>query len=202
MGTASLSGQLATSKIEDAWVLEERIQKAVEQKRFLVLSVAPKLLLRAERELLQRFPVQRVSVEALVIAQMKALAEQAGASWEVVLRADSTARGSKNWRNLVTLVRRAIPAVEQRLLESEETVLVTYSGLLARYEQLDMLDRLRDASERREGTPGFLVLLPVDQQTNMPVIDGTPLPVVLASQWARLTETWVTNSHRASHAVV
>ncbi len=198
MGTASLAGEAATPEIEDAWVLEERIQKAVEQKRFLVLSVAPKHLLRAEKELLQRFLVQRVSVEALVIGQMKALAEQAGASWEVVLRADSTERGSKDWRNLVTLVRRAIPAVERGLLESEKTVLVTYSGLLARYEQLDMLDRLRDATERQEGTPGFLVLLPANQQTNMPVIDGTPLPVVLASQWARLTEAWIANEHRGA----
>lgn len=198
METASLGGESVTPEIEDAWVLEERIQQAVSRHRFLVLSVAPKHLLRAERELLQRFPVQCVSVEALVIEQMKTLAQQAGASWEVVLRADSTERGSKDWRNLVTLVRRAIPAVERRLLESEKTVLVAYSGLLARYDQLDMLDRLRDATERREGTPGFLVLLPADQQTNMPVIDGTPLPVVLASQWARLTDTWVSNAHRGS----
>ena len=198
LGTASLVEELATQEIEEAWVLEERIQKAVEQRRFLVLSVAPKHLLRAERELLQRFALQRASVEALMIGQMKALAEQAGASWEVVLRADSAERGSKDWRNLVTLVRRAIPAVERELLESGNAVLVTYSGLLARYDQLDILDKLRDLTERQEGTPGFLVLLPADQQTNMPVIDGTPLPVVLASQWARLTDVWISNSHRAS----
>lgn len=198
VGTASLAGESATPEIEDAWVLEERIQKTVEQKRFLVLSVAPKHLLRAEKELLQRFPVQRMSVEALVIEQMKVLAEQAGASWEVVLRADSAERGSKDWRNLVTLVRRAIPAVERTMLQSERTVLVTYSGLLARYEQLDMLDRLRDATERREDTPGFIVLLPADRQTDMPIIDGTPLPVVLASQWARLADVWISNGHRAS----
>jgi hypothetical protein len=60
-----------------------------------------------------------------------------------------------------------------------------------------MLDRLRDATERQEGVPGFLVLLPADQQTNMPVIDSTPLPMVLASQWARLTDTWISNAHRS-----
>ena len=198
MGTASLAGENLTPEIEDAWVLEERIQKAVEQKRFLVLSVAPKHLMRAERELLQRFPVQRMSVEALVIEQMKVLADQTGASWDVVLRADNTEHGSKDWRNLVTLVRRAVPAVESALLQLEKTALLVYSGLLARYEQLDMLDRLRDACERQENSPGFLVLLPADQQSNMPVIDGKPLPVVLASQWARLTDVWVSNSHRAS----
>jgi serine/threonine protein kinase len=197
MGTASLAGETATPEIEEAWVLEDRIKNAVEQKRFLVLSVAPKHLLRAEKELLRRFTVQRKSIESLLIAQMRALAEQAGASWEVVLRADSAERDSRDWRNLVTLVRRAIPAVEQELLKSAKTVLVMYTGLLARYDQLDMLDRLRDATERREAAPGFLVLLPADQQTNMPVIDSTPLPVVLASQWARLTDTWISNAHRS-----
>jgi hypothetical protein len=64
-----------------------------------------------------------------------------------------------------------------------------------------MLDRLRDVTERREDTPGFLVLLPADQQTNMPVIDGTPLPVVLASQWARLTDVWISNGHRSGLAL-
>ena len=174
----------------------------MEQKRFLVLSVAPKHLLRAEREILQRFAVQRISIEALMIEQMKALAAQAGASWEVVLRADSAERTSKAWRNLITLVRRAVPAVERLLLQSKKTALLIYPGLLARYEQLDLLDRLRDACERQAAAPGFLVLVPADQQTNMPVIDGTPLPVVLASQWARLTEVWITNAHRAAEGPV
>lgn len=198
LGTASQAPDTATPEIAEAWVLEERLAKAVEQKRFLVLSVAPKHLLRAERELVQRFAVQKISIEALMIAQMKALAAQAGASWEVVLRADGAERTSKAWRNLITLVRRAVPAVERILLQSKTTALLVYPGLLARYEQLDLLDRLRDASERQAAAPGFLVLLPADQQTNMPVIDATPLPVVLASQWARLTEVWIANGHRAA----
>jgi hypothetical protein len=92
--------------------------------------------------------------------------------------------------------------VERALLQSEKTVLVVNAGLLARYDQLALLDRLRDAAERQPDTPGFIVLLPADQQTDMPVVDGTPLPVVLASQWARLTDVWISNSHRASQAVV
>lgn len=48
---------------------------------------------------------------------------------------------------------------------------------------------------------GFLLLLPADQQTNMPVIDGTPLSVVLAFQWARLTNAWFSNAHRSEIAL-
>jgi hypothetical protein len=164
--------------------------------------VAPKHALRAEQELLRRFQMQRMSVESLLIGQMKTLAEEAGASWEVVLRSDSAEPGSKDWRNLLTLVRRAIPAVERALLQLEKTALVVYAGLLSRYDELALLDRLRDATERQTDTPGFIVLLPADQKTDMPVVDCTPLPVVLASQWARLTDVWISNSHRASQAVV
>lgn len=198
ISTASHPGEAPTPEIEDAWMLEQRIQKAVAQQRFLVLSVAPRHLLRAEHELLRRLPLQRVSIEELLIEQMKALAQQAGANWEVVLRSDGAERESKDWRNLLTLVRRAIPTVEQTLFRLQRSALLVYPGLLARYAQQDMLDRLRDASERQAGIPGFLVLVPADQQTNMPVVDGAPLPVVLASQWARLTETWIANGHRAA----
>ncbi|MGR9105356.1 MAG: BREX system serine/threonine kinase PglW [Gammaproteobacteria bacterium] len=198
LGTSSQSGESTTPEIEDARALEERIKNAVGQKRFLVLSVAPKHLLLAENELARRFPVRAVSIERLLITKMKDLAARASANWDVVLRADSMEPGSRDWRNLVTLVHRAIPELERELLESEKTVLMTYSGLLARYDQLDLFDRLRDATERQTGAPGFLVILPSDRQTEMPMIDGTPLPVVLSSQWARLTESWIANEHRGT----
>lgn len=56
VSTAAEGGAASTAEIEEAWRLEERIRKAIEEKRFLVLSVAPKYLLRAERELL-KFPI-------------------------------------------------------------------------------------------------------------------------------------------------
>ncbi|MGH8591417.1 MAG: hypothetical protein ACREXX_19500, partial [Gammaproteobacteria bacterium] len=89
-GTASQPGATPTPEVEDARALEERIRQVIEHRRFLVLSVALKHLLRAERELLGRFPLRRVSIEGLLIDRMKSLAGQAGASWEVVLRADAT----------------------------------------------------------------------------------------------------------------
>jgi hypothetical protein len=35
----------------------------------------------------------------------------------------------------------------------------------------------------------------------MPMIDGTPLPVVLASEWARVSDSWLANAHRARPTV-
>jgi len=160
LGTASQPGATPTPEVEDARALEERIRQAIEHRRFLVLSVALKHLLRAERELLGRFPLRRVSIEGLLIDRMKSLAGQAGASWEVVLRADATEREGNDWRNLMTLVRRAIGPLEQALLHLEGPALLVYPGLLARYGQMEVLERLRDAGDRAAGSPGFIVLVP------------------------------------------
>jgi hypothetical protein len=31
----------------------------------------------------------------------------------------------------------------------------------------------------------------------MPVLDGKPVPVILASEWTRIPDAWLTNAHRA-----
>jgi hypothetical protein len=108
---------------------------------------------------------------------MKSLAGQAGASWEVVLRADGTEREGNDWRNLMTLVRRAVGPLEQALLRLEGPALLVYPGLLARYGQMDVLERLRDAGDREAGSPGFIVLVPADRQTDMGVPGGPRVAV-------------------------
>jgi len=32
----------------------------------------------------------------------------------------------------------------------------------------------------------------------MPVLDGKPIPVILASEWARIPEAWLQNAHRGA----
>jgi hypothetical protein len=104
---------------------------------------------------------------------------------------------SRDWRNLQILVRRAIPAVEQTLFAADRPVLLVYPGLLARYDQIPLLEKLRDACTQQRHAPGFLVLVPSDEQRTMPVLDGKPVPVILASEWARIPDAWLINAHRA-----
>jgi len=182
---------------EAAQALEERLARAVHERRFLLLTVAPRHLLRAEEEMLRRFPVMRLSLEALLLQEMRTLAAAAGARWDVVLQADAAPPDSRDWRNLQILVRRAIPAVEQTLFAVDRPVLLVYPGLLARYDQISLLEKLRDACTQQRHAPGFLVLVPSDEQRTMPVLDGKPVPVILASEWARMPDAWLTNAHRA-----
>jgi serine/threonine protein kinase len=196
LSTETQPGLPTTPDSETAQLLEERLTNAVTGRRFFLLTIAPRYLLRAEAEILRRFPVARMSLEALMLREMKVTATALGARWEVVLQADAAAPQSPDWRRLQTLIRRAMPAVEQTLLTADGPVLLVYPGLLARYDQIQLLERLRDACIQRRDAPGFIVLVATDAQRHMPVLDGKPIPVILTSEWARIPEAWLENVHR------
>jgi hypothetical protein len=196
VSTALQPGASMSPDVEAARALEERLVSAVTERRFLVLTVAQRYLLQAEDEIVRRFPVTRLSLEALLLQEMKATAAALGARWEVALQADAAAPESPDWRRLQTLVRRALPAVEQTLVTAAGPVLLVYPGLLARYDQIQLFERLREACLQRRDTPGFIVLIAADEQRHMPVLDGKPIPVILSSEWARVPEAWLKNVHR------
>ena len=57
-----------------------------------------------------------------------------------VVNADAVP-GSEPWKKFMVLVNRAMPAVEEKLTAAKKTTLLTYSGLLARYDQMPLLER-------------------------------------------------------------
>jgi hypothetical protein len=197
LSTAEQPGILLTPEAEAAQALEDRLARAIRERRFLLLTVAPRYLLRAEEEIMRRFAVARMSLEGLLIQAMQTAAAALGARWEVVVKADASTPDSADWRRLLALVRRAMPTVEQTLRGAERPVLLVYPGLLARYDQIQLLERLREACAQTGGGPGFIVLIPADAQHHLPVLDGKPVPVILASEWARIPEAWLENIHRS-----
>ena len=93
----------------------------------------------------------------------------------------------------MVLVKRAMPLVEEQLGLVKKPMLVIYAGLLARYEQMGLLERLRDKIGRRDGIPGLWLLVPGDHQALM---DGKAIPVLSPGQRVRIPETWIANEHR------
>ena len=79
----------------------------------------------------------------------------------------------------------------------EQGLLLVSAGLLARYDQMSLLETLRDACSQRHDVPGYVVLVAADAQRPLPVLDDKPIPVIHASEWARISEYWITNRHRA-----
>ena len=112
-----------TPEEADARQFEERLQRAISEGSFLSLLVNPKLYDRARQEICRRFPVELVDMEGVFLDALQAVAGKAGVNWEVVLKTDAIPQAG-DWDKLMMLVGRAMPAVEERLLAAERTMLV------------------------------------------------------------------------------
>jgi len=177
---------------------EERLQRGVKEGAFFALLVNPKHYPDAISELQDRFPVEVVDFEGLFIDALKEAADKAKVDWDLVVQTDATP-GKGDWDRLMLLVRRAIPQVEKRLLAAEKTILLVYPGLIARYGQMDLIERLRDKVGRRDGIPGLWMLIPGDSQA---LIEGQALPILAPGQRTRIPTAWLQNVHRSKAAHV
>jgi hypothetical protein len=74
--------------------------------------------------------------------------------------------------------------------------LLTRPGLLARYGLIEMMEKLARTSGASGGPPSLWLLVPQSAQ-GRPQIDGHVLGVISAANWARLTDPWLANAHRA-----
>jgi hypothetical protein len=182
-----------TPEIADARQFEERLGRGIRDGSFLVLLVKPNHYQRACQELCDRFPVKLVDFEGLFIDALRQVADKAKVNWDLVLKTDTTPYQG-DWDKLMLLVGRAMPLVEAQLATADQTVLLIYTGLLARYDQMTLLERLRERIGRTDGIPGLWLLTPGDQQA---VIDGKAIPLLSPAQRARIPESWLENRHRA-----
>ena len=192
--TASGQGDAGhvTPEEADARQFEERLQRAIQEGSFLSLLVSPRDYDLA-REALRRFPLQLVDFEELFLDSLRDVATKANVSWDLVLKTDATPHQG-DWDKLMLLVGRAMPAIEQKLLEAEQTMLLIHPGLLARYEQMGLLSRLSQKVGRRDGIPGLWLLLPNEHQA---LLDGQAVPLIGPGQKARIPESWLQNVHRS-----
>lgn len=78
-------------------------------------------------------------------------------------------------------------------------MLLTYVGLLARYDQMTLLERLRERVELGGDLRSCWILLPGDQQA---LIDGKAVPLLGSGQRARIPESWLQNVHRGTQSSV
>jgi serine/threonine protein kinase len=180
----------------DERLFEDRLRRADREGAFLALLVAEGSLVAAEEKLARRFPVERVSLEALWIEAMRELAAAYGADWETVLRSDAQPPGHPDAQNLSRFVARALETVEARLAASPCTLLLTRPGLLARYGQMGFLERLRERVTHRpapgtRGLHGVWLVLASDGSSPGPQVDGAAVSVLTPGQWAEIPRAWL-----------
>ena len=182
-----------TPEEADARQFEERLQRAIQEGSFLSLLVHKKDYDRAREEICRRFPVELVDMEGVFLDALQAVAGKRKVNWDLVLKTDATPRAG-DWDNLMFLVADAMKLVEERMLKAERTMLLIYPGLLARYDQMDLLSRLSQKVGRSDGIPGLWLLLPGSTQA---MIDGKAVPLLGPGQKALIPESWLQNVHRA-----
>ena len=202
---ASTSLNVTTYTNEDegaveAHDLDRRLAAIAEEGGFLAATVDPKVLDVAARQVAAAMGSPLIDLDHALVTAMRAAASSAGADWSVLVAADAEPPTDQRFRALSTLVRRAVPAVEQQLREAGTTAVVTGLGLFARYEAMDVFDRIRDQLTHSHGDRtgqlrGLVVVVPERDRDQRPTIDGQPVPVITASQWTRIPSAWLDRAH-------
>ena len=183
----------------DAADFDRRAERLRTDGGFLTATVEPRRLDRAARTLAARLGAPLLDLDAELVTAMRAAAEAAGASWDVLLDADAQPRTDARFRALERLVGRAVDVLDERVRHAGRLVVVRDAGLLARYGRLDLVERWRDdltraTSSREEPLTGLLLLVPSTDREERPALDGTPIPVVTAGEWTRVPTSWLDRS--------
>ena len=182
----------ATSDEADAGFFDNRLEKANAEGAFLVLSAPQRNILAAQEALMKRFTLESIHFDALFIPLLKEEAEKKRIKWEVVLRADAAEKESQDWQNLQRLVSLCMPGVEENLSHRGKPLLLTGIGLLARYDQLKLIEDLRDKTGVTGGVlEGLWILVSESSQSALPTLDGKPIPVLTSGQHSRIPKMWI-----------
>ncbi len=185
--------------LAEAQAFEQRLSATLSDGGLLTLMADPGEIDSATREL-NRLGADPVDVDALMLRQLHHVADDRNVRWDLVLQADAADRSTRDWQRLTTLVEMAMPSVEEELCESEGTPLLVNLGLLARYDQLALIDRLRARAMGGDRLHGCWILVPADDQAELPMIDNKPIPVLTPNEWDRVPRPWLRNVHRARRA--
>jgi serine/threonine protein kinase len=185
-----------TPDVAEARAFEERLRYAYGDGGFLVLTVRPSRMRPCEAELLRRFKLQRVSLDDLFFDALREEAKELEIDWGIVEQADGMARTSTDWENLLHLVGRVAPKIVADLSSRKEHLLLVHPGLIARYDQMAILEALRDRVGHDVPCPGLWLLVAADGQSDMPVLDHAEIPLITPGQRAKVSEAWIDNVHR------
>jgi len=176
---------------------ESRLEHVLRHGGFLALTMTPRALRPLQDELARRFAFEIFSLEEALIDGMMEQARSARVAPSVLLEADAAAPTSLDWRNLVRLATRAASQVATAVTSRARPVALTEPGLLARYDLMSLVTSCQAEAGRAGRTPTILLLVPM-VQPEAPAIDGKVVPVITASQWARVPDAWLANRHRTA----
>ena len=185
-----------TPDVAEARIFEDRLKHAYADGRFVVLTVRPSKMRACEAELMRRFKLHKISFDSLLFDALREEADELEIDWDTIQMADGMAPTSPDWSNLLQLVARVAPKLTNDLANRPEHLLLVHPGLIARYDQMAILETLRDKVGHDAPCPGLWVLVATDGQNDMPKLDHAEIPLITPSQRAKVSEAWIDNVHR------
>ncbi|NMG63800.1 BREX system serine/threonine kinase PglW [Azoarcus indigens] len=182
--------------IQAALQIDERIRHALASGKLLTLSVDPKGLPVAQRELAQRFGLKVIDFDEVVLTQLEAQAREWEVDWNVLLAADAAPAGSVDAQNFATVLGEVWPKVEAKLLTDDQPGLLVNLGLAARWQRMPLFARLADACMFGQRPPLIALIASPMTPDNRPVLDGQAVPVTInTTDYGRIPRAWLENAH-------
>lgn len=171
-------------------VLRARLSAAVDHGGFLALTLRGRNLPGAAAAVASAYPLEPVDLNAMFLAEFRALVADRGQDWGKVLTID--ARYTETGRmspGLASYVRTCWTRVQDALAQRSGSGVVLFlhdAGLLARYADTgghDLLVGLQNAARRPDDAPhGLWLLCPADSAVATPQLDGHIVEVVDGSE--------------------
>jgi hypothetical protein len=183
-------------EVVDARDVHERLRRHAANGGYLLMSVNPAKAAAATGHL-RGLGATNVDVDTHLIGHLRAICGEQKINWDkAIVAADAEGPTGSNWAKLISVVRKAVERLHSELLREYEVVLLTNIGLLARYDQLQVLDKIRDQLRRAPEGDARLrtlwVLVPVDDPAALPTIAGKAIPVTTGAERLTLPAAWLT----------
>lgn len=185
-----------TPDVAEARQFEERIRHAYADGGFLVLTVKPSYMRACEVALVRWFKLEKVSFDDLLFDALRAEADELEIDWSTIESADGMDRHGTDWDNLLQLVARVAPKLTDDLASRTDHLLLVHPGLISRYDQMQILETLRDKVGHDVPCPGLWLLVATDGQNDMPKLDNAEIPLITPGQRTKVSEAWIDNVHR------
>lgn len=178
-----------------------RLRTARANGSFICPTVLPAHYERARREISRIYDPLMVDCDREYIRCLRKTAEELSIDWRVVLDADAAAPGTEDYANLRELTHRSMALLEDEIAVlpgvATRTICLFNLGLLARFDEISFLERLRERT-RKKG-PGALfgvwALSAAGHQLSGPSIDQKLVLILSSSEYVRIEKAWLENRH-------
>ena len=199
-GTNNRPRSSTAPDVQAALQIDERIKHTLSSGKLLTLSVDPKGLAIAQRELSQRFGLKVIDFDEVVLNLLEAQAKEWDVDWSILLAADAALAGSVDAQNFATVLGEVWPKVEAQLLQDDRPGLLVNLGLAARWQRMPLFAKLADACMFGQRPPLIALITSPLTPDNRPVLDGQAVPVTInTTDYGRIPRAWLEDAHR-THA--